>query len=331
MPIYSGSVEGIELASQALMRGDAVALPTETVYGLAANALDAVACAKIFEIKGRPLIDPLIVHVLNWGQADSLACMPSDARLLADAFWPGPLTLVVRRKEVVPDIVTAGKPTVAIRMPRHPIFRLVLEKTGLPLAAPSANPFGYISPTTAQHVMDSLGSRIHIIIDGGCCDDGIESTILDLSHEVPTILRPGPVSREEIAAVLKCPVEMRVATKAAPQAQAQEAPGLLKEHYCPHTPFFLFEKECPSITEKGTVAVVYLNRPSQQQTELSKEATLFWLSESGDLKEVARNLFALLRKLDSLHLSAIYMQRPPQDGIGISINDRLSRAAARYR
>jgi L-threonylcarbamoyladenylate synthase len=187
--LYRGTPRNIPFLARQLQAGELVAVPTETVYGLAANALDARACAKIFKAKGRPTADPLIVHVYALSQLKDL-CEVNDAALtLAKAFWPGPLTLVLPKKPVVPDIVTAGRDSVAVRMPRHPVFRRLLKAAGLPLAAPSANPFGYVSPTTAQHVLDGLGGKIRYILDAGPAALGLESTIVDL-RGCPTLLRP---------------------------------------------------------------------------------------------------------------------------------------------
>ncbi|MEO0040395.1 MAG: hypothetical protein RIS38_1343, partial [Verrucomicrobiota bacterium] len=209
-----------------------MALPTETVYGLAADATNPAALAQVFAIKGRPLLDPLIVHVLD--QAALADVAEPDPRLAKLAhLWPGPLTVVLRRKPVVPDLVTAGKDTVAVRIPAHPIFREVLSLAGRPLAAPSANPFGYVSPTKAAHVRDSLGERCPWIVDGGACAHGVESTILDLS--VPgraRLLRPGPIPLETLRGLLG---EVEAVTRVASQQAAQDAPGMLERHYSPAT------------------------------------------------------------------------------------------------
>jgi L-threonylcarbamoyladenylate synthase len=214
-------------AAELLRQGACVALPTETVYGLAADATNPAALAQVFAIKGRPLLDPLIVHVLD--QAALTEVAEPDPRLAKlAALWPGPLTVVLRRKSVVPDLVTAGKDTVAVRIPAHPLFREVLRLAERPLAAPSANPFGYVSPTKAQHVRDSLGERCPWIVDGGACAHGVESTILDLS--VPgraRLLRPGPIPLEKLRELIG---EIEVVTRAANQQAAQDAPGMLERH-----------------------------------------------------------------------------------------------------
>jgi L-threonylcarbamoyladenylate synthase len=321
----------------ALSLGDVVALPTETVYGLAAIVGDGTALRKIFEVKARPLLDPLIVHVLNLPSLRDLVDVDEKCfdrvRLLADAFCPGPLTFVLKKKKSVPDIISAGKKTVAIRMPSHPIFREVLRRSG-PLAAPSANPFGYVSPTRAEHVRTSMGDKISHILDGGPCEVGVESTILDLSGKRFSILRPGAITAEMIGNVLGEEVEpYRPFVAADPSA-----PGMLKQHYSPHTKLRLFQKSVkeiiPDFWENSTQnsAAIYLSRKEMepQRMAIGKEKHIFWLSEDGNLNEIARNMFALLRQLDTMQFDSICCQVPKKDGIGIAVGDRLSRAAAKF-
>lgn len=312
-----------------LKKGGLVAVPTETVYGLAADALNPNACRKIFDIKGRPLIDPLIVHVYSRDQVETLAHWSTAAQRLAAAFWPGPLTLVLPKKAAVSDIVTAGRPAVAIRMPRHPFLRKVLKVGRLPLAAPSANPFGYLSPTQARHVCASLGSRIPYILDGGPCSIGLESTIVDLSTPGhPQLLRPGPITAEAITDILETPPARHLKHC----AKARVAPGQFKRHYRPRTPLHLFASgTSPSLTardHKVKVAWVTLCRQSVSLPTGNRNVATFWLSKSGDLNEAAHNLFALLHHLDAQSYQAIYLEKMPAEGIGIAINDRLERAAA---
>lgn len=299
-----------------------MALPTETVYGLAADALNPAALAQVFAIKGRPLLDPLIVHVLD---LDGLAAIAEpDARLSALAeFWPGPLTVVLRRKPCVPDLVTAGKSTVAVRLPAHPVFREVLRLAGRPLAAPSANPFGYVSPTKAAHVSDSLGARCPWVVDGGACAHGVESTIVDLS--IPgrlRLLRPGPITLEALQAKLG-PVE--VVTRAAHQQAAQDAPGMLERHYSPATKVVLFPRGATPPPASGKVARLLLAR----RAESPAAADDFYLSEHGSAEEGARHLFDLLRQLDARGYDLIQAELADPAGIGVAYNDRLTRAAAR--
>lgn len=306
----------------ALKAGKLVALPSETVYGLAAHALNEDAVLKIFKVKGRPFIDPLIVHVYSLEQVEQLAFVPKILEKLAERFWPGPLTVILHKKPIVPDVVTAGLNTVAIRMPKHPIFREILKESQLPLAAPSANPFGYLSPTEAKHVEKTLGDKVKYIIDGGPCPIGIESTILNLSNpEQPEILRPGPITDRDIEDALGIrPVA--ISKPKSTHKEGQVAPGLLDSHYSPKTPLSLFQKDPPN---KERCAVIYLKRPQNEEKE--KEVQRFWLSEDGDLDEIARNLFSLLERLDGQGYECLYVEQPDNEGLGIAINDRLKRAA----
>ncbi len=319
---------GLRDAAKLLRDGEIVAVPTETVYGLAANALDAAAVRKIFEAKGRPFIDPLIVHVCDMAMAERLAEPSPQLERLALRFWPGPLTVVLRKRAVVPDLVTAGEPTVALRMPAHPVMRRLIALAGVPLAAPSANPFGYVSPTTAAHVRDSLGARAPHILDGGPCAHGLESTIVNLADPAGVrLLRPGPVSPAELEAALGVPV--LPAPSHMDQKAAQAAPGMLDRHYSPNTPLIL--RTAGTMAQvppgyPGRVAVVHQARPADPRP---KGVEHFWFSESGAPEEVARSLFALLRHLDSQNFAAIFAEAAPEGGLGDAINDRLKRAAAK--
>lgn len=330
--IYRGTPRNLRLLAARLQAGDLVAVPTETVYGLAANALDPAACAKIFAAKGRPSHDPLIVHLHALPQLEQV-CAPNPAALqLARAFWPGPLTLVLPKTAAVPDIVTAGRDSVAVRMPSHALFRRLLRLSGVPLAAPSANPFGYISPTTAEHVQHGLGDRIRYILDGGPARIGVESTIVDLRDpEKPNVLRPGAITTEQLARVLRRKVTHHTATVAtksnAARGAGQVAPGLLARHYSPRTPVSLHvrgEMPSPRPARGAREAYVFLQRPSRPS-----DPNVFWLDARGDLKGVARRLFATLRRLDHMTFKRIHVELAPEDGLGHAINDRLRRAAAR--
>ena len=305
-----------------LRAGEVVALPTETVYGLAADALDPVAVRKIFEAKGRPFLDPLIVHVPDLAALAQVAV--PDARLAKLAnFWPGPLTVILPRRACVPDLVTAGKDTVAVRIPAHPVFREVLRLAGRPLAAPSANPFGYVSPTTAAHVRDSLGERCPWVVDGGPCAHGVESSIVDLTQpDRVRLLRPGPISLEQLGAAVG-PIE--VVTRASSQSVAQDAPGMLERHYSPNIPVILFERGSPIPTLPPGAALVLQSRRDQIPTR----ARAYYLSERGDAPEAAHGLFALLRQIDREHHSIIIAELADAAGVGAALNDRLRRAAAR--
>lgn len=331
--ILTSDTADIARAGTLLRSGELVAVPTETVYGLAANAFCETAVRRIFSAKGRPFIDPLIVHVHSLEQAASLADVSHPfVKKLTDAFLPGPLTLVLPKKECVPAIVTAGEPTVAVRMPAHPLMREILAAAGVPLAAPSANPFGYVSPTTAQHVQDSLGDRISYIVDGGACRCGVESTIVSVADE-PRLLRPGVITREELERVFGVPVKPAKGhlEKLADEetTAAQIAPGMLKKHYSPSVPVHLFACGAfPQQLPDGS-AVVFQARPSADVfSKISDSVRVFWLSENGELSEVARTVFALLRRLDGEAFSSVFIEKSPDCGIGVAVNDRLSRAAS---
>ncbi|MEN9401706.1 MAG: Threonylcarbamoyl-AMP synthase [Verrucomicrobiota bacterium] len=307
--------------AQVLRRGGLVAIPTETVYGLAAPALDAKACRAIFRAKGRPANDPLIVHVLDLAHAEQLAEFNAVARRVVRRFWPGPLTIVLPRKACVPDIVTSGGDTVALRAPAHPLARQMLELAGVPLAAPSANPFSYISPTSAAHVLQGLGNRIPYVLDGGDCPIGVESTVLDLTNpDRPRILRPGAISAAQLTKVLKTKVTtIRRATKSGAR---QIAPGLLAKHYSPRTPLSLSARPGQPTPDK---AVIFLRQPAGPQV-----AGAYWLSRRGALPEIARNLYRVLREADAGGHRQIVIERlpPTADGLATAINDRLRRACA---
>lgn len=311
----------------ALLRaGQIVAVPTETVYGLAADALDAAAVRRIFAAKGRPLTDPLILHVAGADGARRIAVWSDAAETLARRFWPGPLTLVLRKLPVVPDLVTAGLPTVAVRVPAHPAMLRLLAAFGGPLAAPSANPFGYVSPTTAGHVRESLGDAVAHVLDGGPCEVGVESTIVDLRVPAqPVLLRPGGLPVEEIEAALGVAV-LRPAPAAGRASDAQIAPGMLTQHYSPRTPVELHAGPwSPDAARQlpADVAVLFVARVADPRPGWR------WLSAAGDLGEAARRLYAVLRELDAGGYAAIHCELAPERGLGVALNDRLRRAAAR--
>ncbi len=352
--ILKDSPEEIARAGKLLAAGTIVAIPTETVYGLAANAFDEAAVRKIFEAKGRPFIDPLIVHVLSLEAAGTLAEIENPAvKILAKKFCPGPLTFILPKKNAVPEIVTAGEKTVAIRIPRHEIARKILAAAKVPLAAPSANPFGYVSPTSAEHVENSLGKKIEFIVDGGNCECGIESTIVFCGEREVKILRLGVITKEEISEALGgVPVVFakgileNLAEQNGVPAKAQIAPGMLKKHYSPNAeirlgnsvsaefPKFFEElsRAFPSKDFAEKVAVVFQKRP-ENFSEISKlgvpAKNVFWLSESGSAADAARTIFALLRNLDAAGFEKIFIEKAENFGIGAAVNDRLSRAAAK--
>lgn len=338
--------ETAEAAAALLARGGAVALPTETVYGLAADALNPVAALKIFEAKERPHFDPLIVHLPDRGWLERIAAIPPQSRAIVDAliekFWPGPLTLVLPRRETVPDVVAAGLATVAVRLSAHPVFRAVIERCGRPLAAPSANRFGRISPTAATHVFAELNGRIPMIVDGGATTHGIESTILAVGDAGLRLLRAGPITPEEIEAVWRGVPGRQNATAVAaaenetrslfpkPDAGAPaariEAPGQLQSHYAPRTPMRLLAPgSCADVS--GAMRAGCLAWKSAPEEGCFCETEI--LSRTGDLREAAATLFAKMRRLDDANLDVIFAEAVPEQGLGWAIMDRLRRAAAR--
>ncbi len=321
--IYRPTPHNLAFLAARLRAGELVAVPTETVYGLAANALDQRACRQIFRAKGRPSTDPLIVHIHSPDQLREVCVPNAAAQRLARAFWPGPLTLVLPKTAAISDLITAGRDTVAVRMPRHAVFRRLLKLTGVPLAAPSANPFGYISPTTAAHVADNLGSKIAYILDGGAAQIGLESTIVDLRDPaLPRVLRPGAVSAAEISRVLRCQVHTMKPAARTQANHAQLAPGLLARHYSPRTTVVLHKRitAFPGANEAG----VFLRRPTGRIPP-----NVYWLDPRGDLRGVARRLFATLRRLDGKGFQRIHVELASGGGLAEAINDRLRRAAAR--
>ena len=326
--VYRGTARNLAMLARLLREGELVAVPTETVYGLAADALNAPACQRIFEAKGRPAADPLIVHIQSIRELDLVAEANPEARRLARAFWPGPLTLVLPKKPVIPDVVTAGRPSVAVRMPAHPLLRRLLKLAARPLAAPSANPFGYLSPTTAEHVRLGLGHRIRHILDGGPARIGVESTIVDLRDpEKPRLLRPGGISRTAISRVLgrAVPVPETRARSIIPRGVGQLAPGQLARHYSPHTPISLHRRLSLAAASKSPLdeAWLFLRKPLK-----NKRGNIFWLDRTGDSRGAARRLFSLLQRLDEGTWRVIHAELARDGALAEAINDRLRRAAS---
>ncbi|HTT56663.1 MAG TPA: L-threonylcarbamoyladenylate synthase [Opitutaceae bacterium] len=324
--IYRGTPANLRRLARVLRRGGLVAVPTETVYGLAACALRADACRRIFRAKGRPAHDPLIVHVADLPMLERVARSNPAVARLARAFWPGPLTLVLARRPAVPALVTAGLPSVAVRMPAHPLLRRLLRLCDEPLAAPSANPFGYLSPTTAAHVRESLGTRIRHILDGGPCRHGLESTIVDVRNpRRPVLLRPGVITASQLARVLGVPV--RRAHPRRDPAAPMLAPGQLPRHYSPRRPLRLHRRLTPALVDRGArhEAWICFRRPAWA----AGRKNVFWLSAAGDPAAAGRKLFALLRRLDRGSWRRLHASLAPDGGPGAAINDRLRRAAAR--
>jgi L-threonylcarbamoyladenylate synthase len=325
--IYRGTAENLRRLARVLQHGGLVAVPTETVYGLAANALDARACRRVFHAKRRPVNDPLIVHVVDLSMLARIARPNEAVAKLARAFWPGPLTLVLARTSAVPDVVTAGLPSVAVRMPAHPLLRRLLRICGLPLAAPSANPFGYVSPTTADHVREGLGQTIAHILDGGPCLHGLESTIVDMRDpRRPVLLRPGVITAAQISRVLGVPVR-GVRQRPVAAGVPVLAPGLLVRHYSPRRLLSTHRRVTAAMVIKAPPddAWICFRRPGWA----TPGKNVFWLSATGDLREAGRSLFAVLRRLDRGGWQRLHAELAPPAGAGLAINDRLRRAAAR--
>ncbi len=310
----------INKAADFLKDNNVVAIPTETVYGLAGNIYSEEAIKKIFEVKQRPLFNPLIVHVHSIGQVEKITSeFPPKARLLANHFWPGALTLVLKKKEIIPDLITAGKDTVAVRIPNHPITLQLLKELPFPLAAPSANPFNRISPTQSKHVAAYFKDSIPMVLEGGACKQGLESTIIGFEDGEPIIYRLGSTSAEEIEEVVGL---LHVKNK---KESSPDAPGMLKKHYSPRTKTYLvddvnaFVKQFPN----KKIAVLSFKESYQTLNLFHVEA----LSIQGDFKEAAAALYSTLHKLDELNVDMIVAERFPEKSLGRSINDRLERAA----
>ncbi len=313
--------DATESAVYLLRGGFPVALPTETVYGLAAWATNADAVMRVFSVKERPKFDPLIVHLPDVGWLDSVAQIPQAARALVDKlvkkFWPGPLTLVLPKKDLIPDVVTGGLLTVAVRISAHPVFQSVIQSFGQPLAAPSANRFGRISPTAAEHVVEELGGKIHLIVDGGPTLHGVESTVITLRENDIWILRSGPITAEDLQPFAR-------SVTVANRTGMPNAPGQLKSHYAPATPLRLLRAGQHALGD-ARKSIGLLAWKSGEAAQGFKASEI--LSARGDLREAAATLFAKLRRLDAAGLEQIIAEPVPEEGLGIAINDRLRKAA----
>lgn len=311
--------KNIKLAAELLKKGGLVAFPTETVYGLGANALDPRAVARIFEVKNRPRFDPIIVHIHSQQDIKQL-CLDVDerAKRLMKKFWPGPLTLILPKSSLVPDIVTAGLSTVAIRMPSHPIAKELIKEAGIPIAAPSANPFGYLSPTTAEHVKEQLGEQVDLILDGGRCPIGVESTVIDLTGLDPVLLRPGGLPVEEIEQIIG---EVK---KSSNNSEKPRSPGQLPHHYAPRTPIKILQDKKFKIPGDTRIGLLAFTPPKEKLPYEMVEI----LSSQGDLREATGNFFSCLHRLDKAGLDVIYAEPVAETGLGRAIMDRLRRASA---
>lgn len=319
MAIYEATHENIMKSAEILKNGGLVGIPTETVYGLGGNAFSAEAVTKIFAAKERPFFDPLIVHIADFESINNIAIIESDkVRKLADAFWPGPLTMILKKRENIPLIVTSGLDTVAIRMPNHKVALEIIKNGGGAIAAPSANPFGYLSPTSAEHVEEQLGKRIDMIIDGGNCTIGVESTVIDMTAVIPTILRPGGLEKEKIESVIG---EVRMLDR---KDKKISAPGQMENHYAPSRSLFIVDTITEEMVSENRSGILLFRENKEFE---NKNKNIEVLSKDGDLLEASSRLFHCLHLLDKCDIDVIYAQRVPEEGLGIAIMDRLYKAS----
>lgn len=311
----------IKIAAEIIRKGGLVAFPTETVYGLGADGLNPVAVAKIFEVKNRPTFNPLILHIENIDRLNTVCEIPGDkVHDLIEEFWPGPLTLVLPKKTNVPEIVTAGLDTVAVRMPDNLIALELIKESDTPIAAPSANLFGQLSPTRAGHVQKQLGDKIDMILDGGKCSIGIESTILLVENDDVTLLRPGAIPLESIVEIIG---EIKLFPK---RSERPNAPGQLPFHYSPQTPILMLTVENIEKHKDEKIGAIFF-KENDSKFNFEKEIIL---SHNGSLSEAAANLFSTLHKLDDLQLDCILIEPFPQEGLGVALMDRIQKAVAKY-
>ncbi len=307
----------IRHAADLLRKGRLVAFPTETVYGLGANALDSKAVERVFEVKGRPRSSPVIVHVSNREMARAVVSeWPEKARILVEQFWPGPLTLVVRKTPAIPDVVTAGLPTVGVRMPAHPVALALIEAAQVPIAAPSANRFTQVSPTTAQHVRQGIGDRVDYILDGGPCEVGIESTVLSLETEVPILFRPGGITREQIEKLIGAVVLAKDKAEG-----AHPSPGMHPRHYSPRTRLFLVSGGL--VPDSGRGAYLQIATPPVRVVDEV-------VPMPSDAAQFAARLYSVMHTLDARGFDWIAVETPPTGTEWEAVVDRLQRAAAPY-
>lgn len=321
MKLLDATNINIKAAASVIKTGGIVAFPTETVYGLGADGLNPIAVAKIFEVKKRPSFNPLILHIAEKEQLKKFAVY-NDYRIdsLTKIFWPGPLTLVLPKTDAVPDIVTAGNATVAVRMPNHNVALELIKQSGVPIAAPSANKFGHLSPTDAQHVVKSLGNKVDIILDGGKCAVGVESTIIELADNEIYLLRPGGLSKEDIEKVIGKIKLGKI------DPQKPNAPGQLPFHYATSVHLdFLNEKTIKKYSGNKIGVLFFKEAKSNSNFIVAKI-----LSGTGDLKEAAANLFRFLHDLEKENLDVILVEPVKEEGLGLAIMDRLKRAVAKY-
>lgn len=312
-------IKDINKAKNILLKNELIAIPTETVYGLAGNAYSDTAIRKIFELKKRPLLNPLIVHLKSASCIHEVASeIPEIGLKLIDQFWPGPLTLILKKQKHISDLITAGKDTVAVRVPNHPLTLALLNELEFPLTAPSANPFGSISPTSAEHVFSYFGKEIEAILDGGQCEKGLESTIIGFENENPILYRHGAISMEEIEKVTGY---LGIYTN---NNISPNAPGMLSRHYAPNTDTYLTNNVSALLNqfEGIKIGLLVFNMEIQNNKIIYQEV----LSKTGDLNEAAKNLYAAMHRLDNCKLDLIIIEKLPDIGLGKTINDKLTRA-----
>ncbi len=304
-------------AARLLKEGEVVAIPTETVYGLAGNAFEPKALAKIFAAKERPTFDPLIVHIADIAQLTDIAKdIPDSAYKLAEAYWPGPMTIILPKKDCIPDLCTSALPSVAVRFPSHPIAQAIIKESGLPLAAPSANLFKHVSPTTAEHVAAQLADRIAGIVDGGPCSVGVESSIISLVGE-PTVMRPGAITPEMFKAILG---EVKIKESTSKPGQPMLAPGQCDTHYRPQVPLYYGEVPAGYTLPEHTVRIAF-------GTQAGPIPATVNLSATGDMVEATSKLYAFMHDLDKSEYDLILVDPIPNTGVGMALNDRLKRAS----
>jgi len=323
LKIFPANKANIKKAAGIIKSGGLVAFPTETVYGLGADVFNPIAVSKIFEAKKRPFFDPLIVHIASLATIEEITeGFGAIEHKLAEKFWPGPLTLILPKRSVIPDIVTSGLSTVAVRMPANELARELIRETGTPIAAPSANLFGRISPTKAEHVLSQLGKNIDMILDGGQCEIGVESTIIKIENGLPVLLRHGGLPIEEIEKIIGKVTQNNTAANSA-DIDRIESPGQLPYHYSPVTRLVLI-KNTNNLKINGVKAgLLAFTRP---QNDLPFD-NIEILSETGNMREAAANLFSCLNNLDAAGLDIIYAEKVPEKGLGTAIMDRLTKAA----
>lgn len=322
MELLKANYKNILKAAELIKGGNLVAFPTETVYGLGADGLNPLAAAKIFEAKRRPTFNPLILHISNLEQLEKISESDNpNIKKLIDKFWPGPLTLVLPKKDIVPDIVTAGNETVAIRMPNHPTALELIDLVGNPIAAPSANTFGRLSPTTAQHVVNQLGNKVDLILDGGTCTVGIESTIIAILENRAILLRPGGTAAEDIEIIIG-PLDKDINTSSSQPI----SPGQLPYHYAPKIPIHFMSNMAKEKFDPGRKGLLLF---TDKKVNYSFKIIRV-LTHNSDLREAAANLFSYLHEMESTGIDEIYVERVPEVGLGIAIMDRLKKAANKY-